>query len=183
MYRNPKCIIVTGQPGAGKTTLSQKLGQRLRLPIVSRDALKEGYVNTFGVAHDQLPPDTNGIVTRFFFDIVCQYLAGKVSLIIEAALQHHVWQPEMPRLLKVSNPHLIICTVDGETAARRHLHRGLSDPKREFYHGDKRVSHFRTTGETKPPAHYEIPNFNVPTTHVSTENGYSPCLDEIIQRI
>ena len=74
MNGKPKCIIITGRAGAGKTTLSKKLGNELWMPVISRDEIKEGYVNTFGVKHDQLPPETDGIMSDFFFDIVCQYL-------------------------------------------------------------------------------------------------------------
>jgi Cdc6-like AAA superfamily ATPase len=66
MSRKPKCIVITGQPGSGKTTLAKKkLGERLWMPVISRDEIKEGYVNTYGVKHDQLPPDTNGLVSKF----------------------------------------------------------------------------------------------------------------------
>jgi predicted kinase len=183
MNSKPKCIIVTGRPGSGKTTLSKKLGQQLWMPVISRDEIKEGYVNTFGVKHDQLPSHTNGIVSNFFFDIVCQYLTSKVSVIIEAAFQHEVWEPRMPKILEISQPYIIVCSLSREIAAQRHLQRGLTDPSREFYHGDKRVSIYRATGEMAPSGHYVTPNFNVPTIHVLTENDYSPSLDEIAHQI
>jgi broad-specificity NMP kinase len=88
LTRKPKCIIVTGRAGAGKTTLSKKLGQKLWMPVFSRDEIKEGYVNTFGVKHDQLPPETDRLVTDLFFDVAFQLLTGKVSVIIEAAFQY-----------------------------------------------------------------------------------------------
>lgn len=56
---NPKCILITGRPGSGKTTLTDKLSKHLYIPKISRDELKEGYVNTFGIKHDLLPKDTN----------------------------------------------------------------------------------------------------------------------------
>jgi adenylate kinase family enzyme len=179
MNRKPKCVIITGRAGAGKTTLSRKLGQQLWMPVISRDGIKEGYVNTFGVKHDQLPSDTDGVVSDFFFDVVCQYLAANVSVIIEAAFQHAVWKTRMPRIIELSHPFMIICTVDEEIAAQRHLQRGLADPRREFYHEDKRVSLYRATGEIGTPGKYVTPNFDVPTVYVSTENDYSPNLDEI----
>ena len=183
MDRKPKCIIVTGRAGAGKTTLSKKLGQQLWMPVISRDEIKEGYVNTFGVKHDQLSPDTDGFVSNLFFDIVCQYLEGEVSVIIEAAFQHAVWEPRMPKILEVSHPYIIVCSVDVEIAAQRHLQRGLADPRREFYHEDKRVSLYRATGDMGTPKPYVAPNFDVPTINVSTENDYSPNLDEIAHQI
>lgn len=182
--RKPKCIIVTGRAGSGKTTLSKKLGRELWMPVISRDEIKEGYVNTFGVKHDQLPPETDRVVTDFFFETVYQFLANKVSLIIEAAFQHPVWEWRMPKIIELSDTFMVICTIDAEIAAQRHLQRGLANPKREFYHEDKRVSLYRETGDIGTPQPYLAPNFdNVPTLHVATEHEYSPGLDEIVRQI
>src|SRR5215218_10706811 len=100
------------------------------MPVISRDEIKEGYVNTFGVKHDRLPPDTDGFVTTFFFDIVCRYLDNQVSVIIEAAFQHAVWESRMHKILELSHPFIIFCSIDAETAAQRHLQRGLANPHR-----------------------------------------------------
>jgi hypothetical protein len=153
------------------------------MPVVSRDEIKEGYVNTFGVKHDQLPTDTDGFVSNFFFEIVYHYLTNNVSVIIEAAFQHAVWESRMPRILELSQPYIILCSVDVEIAAQRHLQRGLTNPRRGFYHEDKRVSFYRATGEIGIPRPYVAPNFNVPTLKVLTENDYSPSLDEIVHQI
>ena len=108
MNKTPKCVIVTGRPGAGKTTLSKELAQRLWMPFVSRDEIKEGYVNTFGLPHDQLPSETNRVVSDFFFEVVNQYLTNKVSVIIEAELQHGIWEAKMPDIDSVSRPFLVV---------------------------------------------------------------------------
>lgn len=183
MNKKPKCIIVTGRAGAGKTTLAKKLGQGLWMPVISRDEIKEGYVNTYGVKHDRLPPGTDGLVTDFFFNIVNQYLAGNVSVVIEAAFQHHVWEPRMPGIYELASTMIVLCSIDDTLAARRHLRRGLDNPSRLLYHGDNRVVHYRKTGEFLPPAGYAAPKFDVPTIQVSTEGEYVPSIDEIIKQI
>ncbi len=183
MSSKPKCIIVTGRPGSGKTSLSKRLGELLWMPVISRDEIKEGYVNTHGIRHDQLPPETNGVVSNLFFEIVCQHLAGKISVVLEAAFQHKVWEPRMPRILELSTPFFVVCSVDGRVAAKRHLQRGLDNPNREFYHGDKRVEIYRKTGKMSPPGNYKAPDFDLPTVYVSTEQHYSPSIDDIVKRI
>jgi hypothetical protein len=59
----------------------------------------------------------------------------------------------------------------------------LANPRREFYHEDKRVSLYRATGEIGTPRPYAAPNFDVPTFYVLTENDYSPDLNEITHQI
>jgi predicted kinase len=183
MKRKPKCIIVTGRPGSGKTTLARKLGERLWMPVISRDEIKEGYVNTYGVKHDELPADTNGLVSDFFFSLVNEYLTRNISVIVEAAFQHEVWESRMPRILELASAWMILCSADDALAARRHLERGLENPSREFYHGDKRVTHYRETGEMLSPEPYAAPKFNAPTIRVSTDGEYVPRIDEIVQHI
>jgi len=183
MTLEPKCIIVTGRPGAGKATLCKHLRTRLWMPVVSRDEIKEGYVNTFGVKHDELPADTNAVATNFFFEIVNQYLTNRISIIIEAAFQHKVWEPRIAEIAEIASPFMIICSVDAETAASRHLQRGLDEPEREFYHGDRRVSVYRESGVMLPAGEYEVPGFNIPTVHISTLGDYSPTIDEIVEII
>jgi len=153
------------------------------MPVISRDEIKEGYVNTYGVKHDQLPPDTNGLVSDLFFGIVNQYLAGNISVVIEAAFQHKVWESRMPKILESACTWIVLCSADGAVAASRHLQRGLENPKREFYHGDKRVAHYRKTGEISPPERFTAPTFNVPTIQVSTDGEYLPCINEIVKQI
>ncbi len=124
MNQKPRCIIVSGRPGSGKTTLAGELSRRLYLPKLSRDEIKEGYVNTFNVKHDQLPKDTNGRVNDVFFEITLNLLKGNVSVVIEAAFQHKLWNLVMPQIQQVAQAYIVVCDLDAETSARRHLDRG-----------------------------------------------------------
>ena len=181
MNKKPKCIIITGRPGSGKTTLAGELSKKMYLPKISRDEIKEGYVNTFGVKHDSLPRDTNGIVNEVFFETILNLLRGNVSILVEAAFQHKLWDLVIPRINEIALTYIVVCDLSAERSARRHLERGLSNPKRGFYHGDKRVTIFRETGKFEAGGAYTPPHYDVPTLMVSTLDGYAPSLDQVVE--
>ena len=178
----PYLLIVTGRPGSGKTTLSNKLGGEFFLPVVSRDALKEGYVHTFGKKHDELPSDTNKVVTDLFFETVADLLKNNVSLIAEAVFQHRVWGPRLKTLSEFGDIHILICETDPKIAKERFIERGLNNSNREHFHGDKAVQDARD-GKDLTIAEYEAPDLTYPTIMVDTTKDYRPSIEEIKAKI
>lgn len=43
-------ILINGVPGAGKTTVARALSRRLRMPLFSKDVIKEAHADVFGAA-------------------------------------------------------------------------------------------------------------------------------------
>ena len=140
MMEKPCLIVVTGMPGAGKTTFSRALGEALFLPVISRDQIKEGYVHTFGRRHSELPPGANAEATGIFFETLRLLTGRGVSVVCEAAFQHPLWERELAWFMDKARVYLLICTVDRETASKRFVGRGLQNPKREYFHGDRASS-------------------------------------------
>lgn len=174
----PRLIIVTGRPGAGKTTLAEAISRGWCLPLVSRDRLKEGYVHTQGQGHEALPPDANLLVTQAFFDALGFLIDRGVSLIAEAAFQHPLWEAGLRPLMAKARVTVLICSLDAEGALERFLERGLSDERRGYFHGDRGVQMLRR-GIRPEAGPYEAPRLDAQTIRIDTSGGYSPSLDSV----
>ncbi|HVU96916.1 MAG TPA: AAA family ATPase [Puia sp.] len=165
----PALVIVTGRPASGKTTLAHLLANELRCPLISRDELKEGYVNTLGAPHHQLDDSAAWHIYETFFAVIELLLAKNISIVVEAAFQDRLWKQRLPALAAKTSVKVIICNLPFDLARQRFIQRRSSDAGREKFHGDES---FAKT--------YEPLSMNVPTLEVDTTQDYRPNMRNII---
>lgn len=171
----PYLVVVTGPPGTGKSTLVHRLADQTHCLAFSRDEFKEGYVTTSGRSHSDLGRQINADIYQSFFDAVEFLLAKGISLVIEAAFQHKLWQPKLSALQSVCHLSIVLCSVDQDLAQQRILDRGRADVSREYFHGDPAVAAVKQ-GLALPKTEYQPPKLDVPTLVVDTSDGYRPDL-------
>ncbi|MDP9315271.1 MAG: ATP-binding protein [Chloroflexota bacterium] len=173
----PSLIVVTGRPGAGKTTLARTLAHLMRCPALIRDELKEGFVLT---SHD-IPPTMNANLHVYdtFFQTIELLLHNGITLVAEAAFQHHLWQPKLEPLQAIAEIRIVVCSIDPALARARFIQRGQLDPERERYHGDWAVRAAKE-GQELPINTYDPPHLPVPTLTIDTSEGYRPTLETIV---
>lgn len=178
----PLLIIITGRPASGKTTLAHRLSQTIHCPLVSRDALKEGYINTIrdsvGNAGDE--PDRH--IYNTFFEVMDLLISKNISCIAEAAFQHALWNEKLLDFSGRAAVKIIICEVPLVIARQRFEQRFAEDVSREKFHNDRLVTedgalNVLLTDEYKPV------NTNLPTLKVNTAEDYNPGLRDIINFI
>lgn len=176
----PILIVVTGRPASGKTTLAHTLARKIRCPVISRDEIKEGLINTVK-AVEKIEYRAKWHVYDAFFGVVELLLSKKITFIAEAAFQHKLWIPKLELLESIAEIKIIYCRIDPELARLRFIQRGLSDPQRAFFHSDRAVQ--VAEEEILPIGNYNRPRMNVPTLTVNTSNGYEPKIPEIVSFI
>ena len=173
----PLLIVVTGRPGAGKTTFAHVLGQSIACPVLSRDEFKEGYVNTLASQHGALDPEEIGVVNETFFAAVELLLRSGITIVAEAAFQHRLWAPKLEPLKDICRMRIVVCDVEAEVARARFVARSASDPRRRRFHGDDlRKADALIT-------HYDPPRLSVPTIQVDTADGYRPSVAEVTDEL
>src|SRR5688500_2416673 len=172
----PVLIVVTGRPGAGKTTLAYALARAMRCPLVSRDEIKEGLVRTAG---DAGPPDAEltSRATDAFFDTLVLLLSRGVSVVAEAAFQHKVWSPRLEPLRTVARIRIVLCELDQEHALARRVARDLRDPEWARFHPEPA----RQDQPDGTAGSYDPPRLEVPTLQVDTADGYQPAFETIVE--
>jgi predicted kinase len=171
--RRPALIVVTGRPGAGKTTLAHALARAVRCPAICRDEIKEGLVCT---ADDGGAPgeDLQRHATDVFFDTLALLLGRCVTVVAEAAFQGQVWAPRLEPLSAIARVRVVLCEVEPELAHARKAERDLGDPARSRFHPE-RLAHGRASGS------YDPPRLHFPTLLVDTADGYRPAFDAIVE--
>lgn len=177
----PLLIVITGRPASGKTTLARHLSQRANLPLLSRDEIKEGYITTTGIHHNQ-HSSIDLHVYETFFHMIDLLITQGVSIIIEAAFQHKLWQPKLYALLNKADIKIIICSTDPELAKTRFDDRLMNEPGRKTFHGENPI----LSSNEKVALlieQYENVSMEVPTLQVDTTNNYNPNIDVVVDFI
>jgi predicted kinase len=164
----PTLMVVTGQPGSGKTTLAHRLARAVRCPVISRDEIKEGLINSIA-PRGQPCDDIARQAYETFFETVTLLLNRRVTLIAEAAFQHKLWAPSLEPLRKIAQTRIIVCIIDSALAQTRRIERDASDPQRKRFHD-----------QAPQLAAYDPPHLDVPTLTVDTTDTYRPDFAAIV---
>jgi predicted kinase len=176
--RRARLVIVSGAPATGKTTLARALAQRLGIPLLVKDHLKEALADEIGP-----PPDVRGsqrlglAAYRVLFDVAAELVGAGCDLVVESNFRRGRSEPELSLLVATADARLVHCTATTETVLDRYRDR--------FDRGERHPAHL--DAERHPGLVADIDGglfepvaLDIPTLVVRTDDGYDPGLDAIL---
>ncbi len=161
----PALIVVSGPPGAGKTTLAHEIARGVGCPAICRDEIREGLM------HAGTPDPTMRRTYDAFFDTLGVLLRAGCTVVAEAAFQDRLWRPILSPLAGLASIRVVRCVAD-PAVARDRMVRRLAQPNRAA-HGDR--DYLSGASASWTPI-----SLDVPTLPVDTGDGYRPGLPAIV---
>jgi predicted kinase len=181
-----RIILITGEPGSGKSTLGVELAQVLRIPFVARDDVRGGLFFTEG-AWSERPRGvpTSDQAVDVLLHLVETAASLGVSCIVEYVLRESR-SHELRRLQAVAE--CVVLVTVSRAARSRFIRRSESDrllnrpPVLEalgYPTIDDHVAH--AVSRMDSVVSQMQTRFDLPTLEITSDSGYEPCLDEIVE--
>jgi predicted kinase len=173
----PTLVIVSGAPATGKTTLARRLAFDLRLPVLTKDDLKEALADIVEARID-LPASMRLGVASYavMYRVAKRLLEAGVGLVVESNFRRGLSESELLPLAARAEPGLVHCTANPTVItsryAQRHLHGDRHPAHRDADRADA-LARDLADGRFDP---LEMP---IPTLVVDTTDGYDPAYEEI----
>ena len=173
----PTLAVVSGPPGAGKTTLAHDLARRLGCPAVIRDEIKRGMVLAADTHRVGLDDPLDYAALDAFFAVLATLLRAGVTVVAEAAYQDRLWRPGLDDMAKIARIRVVRCTVPSSLAYDRIRRRRDHDPHRGA-HADRQLLDELDSGRRTLDSFVWI-SLDAPMLVVETSDGYRPGLNDI----
>ena len=127
-----RLVIVSGPPGAGKSTLAGPLAADLGLPLLAKDAIKESLFDALGHVDDD-PLASSRRLGGAAMELLWRLAAECPAVVIEANFRTQS-AFERARVLDLcERPVEVHCRVPAPLAAQRFTHRADGDAYHEVH--------------------------------------------------
>lgn len=173
----PTLVVVTGPPGAGKTTLAHLIAKAMPCPAVCRDEIKDGLVHAGRIK--SLDDDAvSRQAFRIFFDVLRLLINAGVTVVAEAAFQDGLWRLGLEPLVDLAAVRVIHCVVDPALAKERIMRRLTEQASSRAAHPDREFLTKLNSGDLSLESFQSL-SISAPSLRIDTTDGYHPDLDQI----
>ena len=174
----PALVIVSGAPGAGKTTLASKIAEQLPLPLLCKDELKEALYDALGSPDAERSRQIGKAAYGVLYAVLRRLLDAGVGAVLESNFYRGWGEQNLAPFAARAHAVLVHCHAPPDVIVDRYVaraHRGERHP------GHHDVAVVPRLWQTLQDGSFEPLNLGVPTLLVDTTDGYVPALPEIVK--
>jgi predicted kinase len=177
----PPLVIVSGAPASGKTTLSRLLADRLPLPLLAKDRLREIFRDAFNAETREESRRLIAPGFTIYSELLSELLRAGVGVVAECNYHRGISEPELRPVAAVGTPVIVHCETSRELSIRRFVerHKRALPSRRYAFDGDRIAELDRGI----PQDAWELAEpveIGAPVLRVDTTDGYAPDLDRIV---
>jgi len=178
--QRPLLVIVNGPPASGKSTLGEQIAVELRLPFLSKDAIKEELFDSLGVIERTISRKLGETSMRLMYTVAGSILDAGTGVVIEANFFRGVSEGDLSSLAARADAVIVHCDAPKDTIKERYVERAQEGDRHPVHHDSKNVDDLE---EQLQEGTYEPLNLDLPTIHVDTTDDYDPSVAEIVSRL
>ena len=153
-----RVIVVTGLPGAGKSTLADELARRYRLPLLGKDFIKEPLLEVLGAADPVASRKLSDASFATMFRLAAEWARGGHGFILEGNFRPGEHEGPLREAFASVQGVQVLCRVsEAERLAR--LAARESDPSRHAGHrfGERQSAAGSALGMNRSDAFLDLP--------------------------
>ena len=177
----PPLVIVSGAPASGKTTLSRLLADRLPLPLLAKDRLRQIFNDAFNV---ETREENRRLINPGFIvysELISELLRLGVGVVAECNYHRGISETELRPVAALGTPVIVHCQVDRALSVRRFIARHkLALPDRRYAFDGERIAELERGIPQDSWERAETVEIDAPVLRVDTTDGYTPDLEGIV---
>lgn len=152
-----RVIVVTGLPGAGKSTLAHELGRRYRLPVLAKDFIKESLLDVLGATDAEHSRKLSDASFAAMFRLAAEWGREGHSFILEGNFRPGEHEAPLREVLASVQIVQLLCRVP-EPERLAHLAARENDPARHAGHrfGERKSAAVSATGTNAGDAFLDV---------------------------
>ncbi len=184
-------ILISGAPCTGKTTLSRLLSPALKIPLISKDGMKEAMFDAlqFDTMQDEGPNLSKKLgasTSELLYYLIEQHLKVMQPLIVESNFDNKFASPPLRQLQSSYEVSYIEvhCEADTETLVERYLKRAQDGSRHPSHFDQERAESYqlRLQDEAWKPLEIDAHLLVVDTTDF-TQVNFESILQDVKQLI